>query len=135
LSEPYKQQLFKSRQASGRNLVVLEKGDIILENSGVFAFSSENLFNPSWPKVDRFFSVNNPYQYIIADYEPPLEDEGWKTAKAEFDISTAYRQDGKYSFMISIPGLSADDRRADNLEIAQIKVKFKGRNLWQMIWD
>jgi len=135
LSEPYKQQLFKSRQASGRNLVALEKGDIILENSGVFAFSSENLFNPSWPKVDHFFSVNNPYQYIIADYEPPLEDEGWKTAKAEFDISTAYRQDGKYSFMISIPGLSADDSRADNLEIAQIKVKFKGRNLWQMIWD
>lgn len=135
LAEPYKQLLFKSSQASGRNLITLEKDNIILENSGVFAFSSENIFNPSWPKVDRFFSVKNQYQYIIADYEPPFEDEGWKTAKAEFDITQAYRQDGKYSFMISVPGLSADDGSGDNLEIAKIKIKFKGRNLWQMIWD
>ncbi len=55
------------------------------------------------------------------------------TATVELDIKHAYREDGKYSFMISVPGLKAEDKVNDNLEIYSLEVKLSGRTLWEKI--
>lgn len=122
-----------SRKAIKR--VLLEKDDIILENNGVFSLTADSLFNPAFIKVDRFFSVHSAPPYIIAKYQKPHEAEGFKTATAEFDMKGAYREKGRYNFMISIPGLKAEDNINDSLEIYEIKLEFSGRTLWQKLSD
>ncbi len=135
LDEAYKQFYFKTSSATAYKEIKLEKDDIVLENSGVFAWSPSSLFNPTLPKVDRFFSVKNRFNYIIADYKKPGEEEGVKTATAEFNLKGAYRENGKYSFIISVPGLKTEDGTDDNLEIYKIKIELEGRTLWQKIWQ
>ncbi len=134
INEAYNQFDFKTESNIKAKEIKLSKDDVILENNGVFAWSPSSLFNPTLPKVDRFFSVNNPFEYIIADYKKPSEFEGVKTASAEFNLKGAYRENGKYSFIISVPGLKIEDSVNDNLEIYQIKIELEGRTLWQKIW-
>jgi len=58
----------------------------------------------------------------LAKYESPQEEDGWKINSAEFNLDQAYQEKGKYSFLISIPGLKADDDINDGLEIGDIRV-------------
>jgi hypothetical protein len=134
LTEAYRQFDFQTTNPGNNQAIKLLKDDLILENNGVFALSPSSLFDPSLPKVDRFFSVKTPLKYIVADYQSPSEEEGVKTATVELDLKGAYRENGKYSFMISVPGLKTEDGTNDNLEIYQIKIELTGRTLWQKIW-
>ncbi len=131
----YEQFDFKTDSKIKDKEIKLKKDDLILENNGVFAWSPASLFNPTLPKVDRFFSVNTSASYIIADYKKPSEEEGVKTATAEFNLKGAYREKGKYSFLISVPGLKTEDEADDYLEIYKIKIELEGRTLWQKIWQ
>ena len=115
--------------------IKIAQDDLILENNGVFALSPNALINPSLMKVDRFFSVKMPVKYIVAEYQKPKEVNGFKVATVEFDLKNAYREKGKYNFMIAVPGLKADDKLNDNLEIYKINIEFEGRTLWQKIWQ
>ncbi len=135
LAEAYQQFNFKIEADSKINELDFKKDDIIIENNGVFAWSPASLFNPSLPRVDNNFSVKNPIKYIIADYQQPAEAEGIKTASVEFNLKEAYRENGKYSFMISVPGLKTSAGVKNNLEIYQIKMELTGRTLWQKIWQ
>lgn len=135
LPEAYRQFDFKSEDGGVIKEIKIGKDDLILENNGVFALSSSGIINPSLTKVDRFFSVKTPVKYIVADYRKPKEADGFKTATVEFNLKNAYREKGKYSFMISVPGLKADDNLVDNLEIYKINIEFTGRTLWQKIWQ
>ncbi len=135
LDEAYKQFNFQTEANTKNKEISFKKDDIIIENNGVFAWSPVSLFNPSLPKVDSNFSVKNPVKYIVAEYQKPQEEEGLKTAVVDFNLKGAYRENGKYSFMISVPGLKNDDKIKDNLEIYQIKIELNGRTLWQKIWQ
>ncbi len=135
VTEPYLQFDFKTSSLVKNKAVVLKKDNLVLENNGVFAWSTESLFNPSLAKVDRYFSVSTDANYIVANYKKPFTEEGIKTATVEFNLKDAYRENGKYSFMISIPGLKAEDNIDDSLEIYQIKIELNGRTLWQKIWQ
>jgi len=135
LTEAYRQFDFTADAKTKVKSISFKKDDIILENNGVFAWSQTSLFNPTLPKVDRFFSVETPAKYIVADYNKPLEAEGLKTATVELNLQGAYRENGKYSFMISVPGLKTEDTINDNLEIYKLKIELDGRTLWQKIWQ
>jgi hypothetical protein len=87
--------------------------------------------------VDRYFKPLDAASYLIATYQTPLGSFGTgeiKTATAELNLRGAFRAAGKYSFMISIPGLSPEDGTADYLEIKRIKIELSGRTLWQKIF-
>ncbi len=133
LEEAYKQFDFKTESTLPIKEIKLDKGETVLENNGVFSWQEEGLFNPSLKKIDRFFSVSEKTPYIIAKYNKPFEQEGIIIATTELDVKHAYREDGKYSFMISVPGLKAEDDINDNLEIYSLEVKLNGRTLWQKI--
>lgn len=133
LDEAYRQFDFKTESTLPVKEIKINKGEIVLENNGVFSWQEGNLFNPSLKKIDRFFSVSEKTPYVIAEYTKPIEKEGVITATVELDIKHAYRENGKYSFMISVPGLKAEDRINDNLEIYSLEVKLSGRTLWEKI--
>jgi len=110
--------------------IKITKGDLILSGNGVFSFSQENLLNPNFKKVDESFSVNPAgINYILAKYKIPEEKDGWKIGAAEFDLSNAYQEWSKNSFIISIPGLKADDEIKDDIVVKEIKIELEGKTL------
>ena len=136
LDEPYKQfDLIVDNPQSAKE-IKLNKDDVILENNGVFSFSKSSLFNPDPHKIDRFFKIDDNIKYIIADYEAPLDyvENGFKTKTISFNTKTAYRENSKYNFMISIPGLNSSASSSDYLEIKEIRLDFSGRTLWQKLF-
>ncbi|MFH1822123.1 MAG: hypothetical protein ABH830_00295, partial [Patescibacteria group bacterium] len=134
IEETYK--LFSNELTSTTTDLILEKDDMIISGNGVFSFSKNSLINPSLKKIgpDTDFS-NSPLNYILANYQTPREEEDWQIAEAEFDLTSAYREFYKYSFIISIPGLKIDDEINDWLEISEIKVELTGKSLWEKIVD
>jgi len=129
------QYTFKTNSNALLKEIKLTKDEVILENGGVFALTPDSFFNPQLTKLDRFFTPNGGTQYLIANYQTPRGDENLKTAVADFNLRGVYREKGKYSFMISVPGLRADDGQEDYLEIKEISIKLKGRTLWQKIFN
>lgn len=122
--------------SGGLNQIInLKKDDIVLENNGVFAFAADSLLNPGVKSVDRYFLPGDNIKYIIADYSQPLENDGLKTASAKFNLIGADRVDGRYTFLISIPGLTDKTAVPGYLEIKEITINLEGKTLWQKIWD
>jgi len=128
ISSTYRQ--FSRMMENKVSEIKIAKGDIILSGSGVFSFNSENLLDPNFKKVDESFSANPVgINYILAKYKIPEEKDGWKVGEAEFDLNNAYREWNKNSFIISIPGLKADDEIKDNIIIKNIEIELEGKTL------
>ncbi|MFA6170849.1 MAG: hypothetical protein WCW77_04820 [Patescibacteria group bacterium] len=139
LKETYKQ--FDKKLTASLTDLTLKKGDTLLSGDGMFAFSSDELFDPEIKKITQYFDAGkNNTEYIIARYiEPEQKDApadgqtGWMTAAADFDITGAYRENGKFNFMLSIPGLKIDDGIDDSVIVKEIHVDLEGKNLWEKI--
>ena len=132
IDQTYKQ--FSATVSSSATKLTLEKDDMILSGSGVFSFSQDSLINPNFKKVDFYLDIDNDgVNYILAKYDLPMEENDWKIAFAEFDLTKAYREDNKYSFLISVSGLRADDDMDDWIEVGEIGVELEGKSLWEKI--
>lgn len=134
LDETYKQ--FESRDIeSSLSEIIMEKDGVILTGDGVFAFDSDHLASPRIKKANGFFDPDKKQvDYILANYSAPSLKKGFLEAKVDFDLRGVYSNKGKYSFIISIPGLKADDEIDDFIWIKEIEIKLKGKNLWQKIF-
>lgn len=140
------QQFYKRVTPSADNLysISLSPNNIILENDGLFSFNPSALINPDLKKVDNNWEDDKNINYILADYTPPLVKGDDKVAILNFDLSQAYREKNKYSFMLSIPGLYADNQTrlskgepASYLTVKSIRVELVGKSLGtklQEIW-
>lgn len=112
----------------------LTSGGIALFSNGVFSFDSASLLDPSIAKVDsNFYKVSEGIEYIIANYSSPKRQGDWQVATVEIDLTQGYTEANKYSFMISVPELRAEEAKENYLEIKGVKVKLKGKTLWEKI--
>ncbi|MFH1522468.1 MAG: hypothetical protein ABIE43_01455 [Patescibacteria group bacterium] len=112
----------------------LGKDGVIIAGDGVFSFSKEALFNPSFKKVTANLDINiENINYVLANYKKPVEEDKWQIAEAEFNLTNAYREEGRYNFIISIPGLKADGDIEDYIEVDEIKVELEGRSLLEKL--
>jgi len=110
-----------------------ERGGVILSGDGVFSFDRESFFDPEAKKIDSNFNSDS-VDFILANYRSPEEaNGGFKTARAEFELKQAYREDGAYGFIISAPGLKVEDGTEDYIIIKSVRVEFYGRSLWAKI--
>lgn len=134
LKETYK--LFSMIADNKINTIKLEKDDVILSGNRVFSFSIDSLINLEIKKVDKNLNINEEgVNFVLADYQAPAVKEGWKISQAEFDLTKAYSEKGKYSFIISLPGLLADDKIIDGLILDEITVDLEGKSLWQKMQE
>ena len=67
--------------------------------------------------------------YVITAYSPAQTTGEWKTKTVSFDLTKAFRYENNYNFIISVPGLIADDQAEDYVEIKNIKVELSGKTL------
>lgn len=131
IKETFKQ--FGIRTKDAINKIRLEKDDVILAGDGMFSFGYDSLFNPVLKKINENSDVNKDgINYILADYKSPQDDNGWKIAEVALDISQAYRENGKYSFLISAPRLGTPLNTGDIL-IGEIKIDLSGKNIFEFI--
>lgn len=133
--ETYKQYSLETKNST--NLITIPNDDLILSGNGVFATGQNNFFNPDLKKIGPNFH-DEGIKYILANYTPASEENGWKKSTAEFDLKNAYSEpedsvvsrfahgSRKYSFLISVPGLKADDNISDQIEIREIKIELAG---------
>ncbi|MFW5888544.1 MAG: hypothetical protein ACOCVY_02395 [Patescibacteria group bacterium] len=118
--------------------ILLEKGGMILSGDGNFSFSADSLLDPGYNRLRSSADVTDDFKFILADYTPPEEEGGRKKKTVKFDLDSAYSKKGefprffqKYRFMISIPGLKQEDDINDHIIINEIRVKLKGKSLWE----
>ncbi len=123
ISETY-EQFSLSIPNSERRLkrTVLPKGDLIIASDGLWSFTAEQFFNPtvrSMPPVSTVAELG--VDYLVAKYEPvEILADGSFEQSMEFDLRGAYREKGKYSFMISAPNAALSK---EPLNIKEIKIE------------
>lgn len=132
VDQTYKQ--FTAGLKGSSTKFILERGDIIISGDGVFSFWESGLINPGIKKVDAALDINGEgINYVIAGYTAPEAENNWQQAEVGINLKNAYREKNKYSFIISLPGLRADDETNDWVELDEVRVKLEGKSLWQKI--
>lgn len=132
VNETYKQ--FKQETPNPISRVTLSSGDMILVSNGVFSFDKSELINPAIERVDSSYNMeNDQIEFILARYTMPKKINTWNQGEFTIDLTNAYREDGTYSFMISIPGLLADDNINDFVEIKKIEASLHGDSVGGII--
>lgn len=134
IDQIYKQFEAILNRASSSNKIHLEKDGVILSGNGVFSFWQDGIINPKIKMVDNNLDIkNDSIEYVLARYKGIKDENGWTVAESEIDLSNGYREKGKYSFLISVPGLKADDEIKDVIEIKEIKFDLQGKSLFEKI--
>lgn len=114
----------------------LEKDDVILAGDGLFAFGRDNFFNPLLKRISNSTEIDSDgINYVLAKYSPPAAGGEFKIASINFDLTSAYRENGKYGFLISVPGLLPENGAEDGVEIEKISIKLKGKNIFEFLRD
>lgn len=125
LKETYKQ--FYVKDLSGTSKIELPKDDIIISGDGVFSFTEGGLFNPKFKNVDGNLNIKaEKINYVLTAYKTPLTSDGWQIAQADFDLSQAYEERGKYQFLISVPNFRAEEEAPGKITIKEIRVDLTG---------
>ena len=132
LNETHKQ--FSALTNNQPETIELAKDDIIISGDGVFAFAADSLLDPRLPNVDRNLEINQgKINYILTNYQGAKSADGWQTATADFDLTKAYQENGKYQFLFSLPGLKAYKPTGGEAVIKEIKVELTGTSLAEKI--
>jgi len=137
IAETFKQSSVLS--GDGLKKTVWPKSDVIISGDGLWSFGEGSFFNPQAKKIGRHFSAaDEMVKFIIADYTPPRREGEWLVNEAAFDLRNAYRENGRFTFLISVPGLRADDGIVDKVEIGGIEIILEGKTLAEKLgeaWD
>jgi|WetSurMetagenome_2_1015567.scaffolds.fasta_scaffold01402_2 hypothetical protein len=114
--------------------LVLQNDGAMISGDGLFSFSESQFFNPTIRKVDANFDADKEgIDYVLANYVTPARDGDWLVSTAEFDLQNVYKQWNKHSFLISVPGLRAEDNTGDGVTIGEIKIELTGTSFWEKI--
>jgi hypothetical protein len=132
IKDTYKQHYLKTDTNLNNNwqTINIQKGEIELANANMFSFDKEFAFNPEMMNLDDVSDLNN-IDYIIANYKAVKKEGEWNIATTSFDLSSAYSEDNKYSFLFSLPNFSY--KQDSTLVIDSIEISLKGKNIWQKL--
>lgn len=130
VAEPFRQYTHAAQDVTMR--LQLQRDGIIIAGSGVVAFAEDNLFNPAYRSLDRTTDLAN-VDYILTSYRPQPATDTWRTRSVTFDLTDVLRYEDRYGFLLSAPGLRADDAVDDWVEIGEIKVELKGKSLGEKL--
>lgn len=110
--------------------IELPKNDITISGDGVFSFNEKGLLNPKLKNVGANLDINGEkINYVLANYNIPSDSAEWQIAEAEFDLTKAYSENGKYKFLISVPGLKVEEPAGGEVIIKEIKIDLSGTSL------
>ena len=110
------------------NRLSLEKSSSIIQLNGLISLDLDNYYNPLPRRIDRFFSSDSQFNYVVSGYNIPKRSGEYKEVVVDFDLAGAYYEKEYYSFILSIPGLSPEND--DNyIEISEVLIKANGKSI------
>lgn len=115
----------------GINNIQSDSCGMLIENNGLFSFSTESFFNPLISSLASDVSVDE-YNFVIAKYQPPTELNNYYISELKIDLRGAQRKKGEYRFIISAPFLKNEDN-LQYLEIKDIEIVLSGKSLFDKI--
>jgi hypothetical protein len=131
LAEAHKQYSYFNLNPGNIVSLYSPKNDILIEGDGLFSFAKESFFNPL---LDSFHGTELEamgIDYVIANYQSPKIADGWKVAKADFDLSQLYWRNNVLRFALSIPDIECQD-----IKIKEIKFYLEKEPLtWSSFWQ
>ena len=114
--------------------MTLEKSGVTLAGDGVFSFNKSAYINPRIKKISSELDIKaENIEYVLANYRELKPIDEWLVSKAKFDLNSAYREDGKYNFLISTKGLRADDDIDDYILFDEIIIELNGKTLLEKL--
>lgn len=130
LSETYHQfSLTLSDQSRSVKKIDLAQDDIMLATDGVFAFTSEALFNPATRSYSDSLDLDMAgIDYVIAGYEP-IGQKALITRTVNFNLAGACLDQGRYPFLIAAPGLTSQTA----VELKDLTIKLQGATIFELI--
>jgi hypothetical protein len=137
INESYKN-YYLNNEEQKLSRIVINKSDIIINANDLISLKEDNYFSKSVREIDRFFNLQEE-KYLITNYKKTKTIEGdKKLSEIEFDIKGLKREENKYNFVISIPGLELnedllDDNYKNYIEIEEIEVEFSGKSIIEKI--
>ncbi len=133
INETYKQFQFSLEKASSSDDYVeigLKAGGLLISGDGIFSFGKEAMLNPEFKRADNNLDAKTDgVEYVIARYQSPEQEPGFQKSEIVFDLKGRYRENGKYSFIISAPELSLEDQSGKAVTLKKISVSLEGRSL------
>lgn len=121
-------------QEFNQGKIELAKDDIIISGDGVFSLSQADFLDPRFKSLDGNLDINGEkINYILTNYKNPSAAGEWRQATADFDLTKAYQENGRYQFLISLPGLRAEESAKGALLIKEIKIDLTGTSWRQKI--
>lgn len=111
----------------GVTTIVSPKNDVYIEGDGFFAFSRDQLFDPTQVIVPSLDSVSNAddFDYIIAHYQQAQTDGDWLVASTTVAVPQLYfdrESDLSVHFIINMPGLHESGKI---LKVKDITIQFQ----------
>jgi hypothetical protein len=133
LYETYRQ--FETKQdLPSFSEIVMPSDGIVVSGDGLFSFSAKEYFDPRPRKaVEGFDPDRDGIDFVITRYVPPVKDGDTLVSSVDFDLTGAYKEKGKHSFLISVPGLRVEEGTGQGVVIKSIKVDLEGVSLWEKI--
>jgi len=128
VSEIYKQYSLPVNCQAKACEVGFKQGAVQVSVNGLLSFSADGLVGPEVKKINSWFDVSDAdVKYIVAKYQKPTNVDDYKVATTEFSLQDAYKENGRYSIMLSAEGRA--NEFSQGLEIKEIKVEFIGTSL------
>lgn len=109
--------------------VTLPESDAVLNGfMGYFSFDVSQFFLPTAYHILPITKKDDVslVDYLIADYVPSHKEGAWQVSEQTFDVSKAYIQDGKLSWIIRAPRLEKSNRE---IMIKDINITFHKKAL------
>ncbi len=123
---PYQQKNTITLPQGSYNLLSFNS-NIIVEGNTYFAFNKDSLFNPYKFTITKNIAEAD---YIITNYIPPIEDNGWLISTVKFNLSDLYIKDNKLNVLINIPHLAKNETKNYTIPIDYIELEYYKKPLF-----
>lgn len=74
--------------------------------------------------------MKNNADYVLSDYQEPVEDNGWLIGTAEFDVKDLYVKDNKLSTILNAKHLSSSLYENYTIPVDYINVSIKRKGVF-----
>lgn len=128
IEETYQQYQIDTQTTS--TTISLLAGDIQLAGNGLFSLRP-TIFNPQLRRVSQLSDIQLAnFDFIAADYQPPICDQQFCSATAKLSLIGANWQPGD-GYKIMLAAGNSQLSTTSPLIIKEIKLKLSGQTLWQ----
>lgn len=116
------------------NILISEKGNVIINSINYFSFTEDSYFTPKKFKIVNLKPdlewIRDNVDYVVLEYDFPRGGE-WKTGRAGWNVDELYIKDNTLSFALNTPHLGKEEFRNYTIPVDRIEIEVKTPPIWE----